>query len=343
MTHRLFALVACALTFACDADRPTTPLRSPTVAKAEAPELRAAPTTTAGPSRALEAPTPATTPKDVIAELAATPHPSLVGPFAALTLTQSTTVRDARSQAPQLFANRREGALTGPYAFTAKEWPDQLFEVAPLGQIDSDLDQWLVGSLRVIRRAEGAEQALVAAWGDPKTDGSAKVWLAPELGLRADLHRPHGVDASRIAITLRGYTPLATLIGTDAALFGFEEGAPILGAKGSELVRRFGRRIMDYDKIRLWPIENGGPIDLWFAAPFELDEASLPDHLVTGFALELGNDQAVSALLEKKLGKPTIDRDDDRIRVYRKSPRVTFDGNELVVGEKLDGYSATAP
>ena len=131
--------------------------------------------------------------------------------------------------------------------------------------------------------------------------------------------------------------PLASFIGADPTLFGFEGRAPILGATGSDLLRRFGRRIRDYSTIRLWPIERGSQIDLEFADGLMLGEEDLLDHVVMGYSLQIGNDAAVSALLEKKLGKPKPDSENEHIRVYRKSPRVTFDGSLLVVGEE-PGY-----
>lgn len=341
--RRLALLVVCAALFACDSDRPTRPLESPAKAwpakaspatsESEPPAKTTTPTVSDAPAKP-DAPKAPLVPaaRDFVAELTAKPHPSLVGPFESLTLDPMLTIRTARTQAPHLFEATRPGSFTGPFTYSSPQWPGFEFDVVRAGQIDSELDAWLVDSLRVVMASEGIAARLVAAWGEPQIDRDKRTWLAPDLGLRADLDADRELGADKIVLTLRGYTPLATFIGTDPTLFGFEGGKPILGAKGSDLVRRFGRRMRNYNTIRLWPTERSGTIDLLFADPLALDEDEMLDYVVTGFALDIYDDAAVSALLEAKFGKPKVDRENDRVRVYRKSPRVTFDGAELVVG-----------
>jgi hypothetical protein len=326
---RFAVLAACVTLLACDSDRPTKPLESPpkekpaTVAKQAAPaksEAKAEPTKTAA--------------KDILTELTAKPHPSLVGPFAALALDPKLTVGAARRTAPQLFTSMRKGALTGPYVHTSPEFPGVDFEIELLGQIDSELDAWLVESLRISLPKAGVLDRLMTAWGEPTTRNGSHTWLAPDLHLRADL--PERTDGDRTTLTLQIYTPLADFIGSDPKLFGFEAGAPILGATGAELLRRFGRRIVDYNTVVLPPLEQGPELRLSFADPLELGEDDLPEHVVTGWAVDVYDDR-MHAALEKKLGKPTPDPEHDVVKIYAKKPRITFDGDTLVVGE-APGY-----
>lgn len=329
---RVAVLAVSAVLLACDGDRPTKPLESPTKTSRKRVDE---PAKVDAPAKSTARPEPASVvppAKHALALLVATPHPTLVGPLERITLEPQLTVGKARRQAPELLATTRPGSLTGPFTYTSIEWPGVAFDVVRMGQIDSAPDDWLVESLRIVMPRDGVAERLKTAWGDPHVEGTTSTWLAPAISLRADLHEERDLAANEIALTFRQYTPLESFIGTDPTRFGFEGGAPILGAKGSDLLKRFGRRIFDYNKIRLGHIEHGRMIELHFAGLLELGEEELPDHVVAGYSLEIGDDEAVSAMLEEAFGKPKPDRDNEYIRIYRKSPRLTFDGNELVVG-----------
>lgn len=324
---RLGPLAACVMLLACDSDRPTKPLESP-------PKQKPATIAKKDPPAKAEPPKPVT--KDVVAELTAKPEPSLVGPFAALTrkFDPMLSVRAASREQPSLFTPMLKKTVTGPFVYTSPEFPGVEFQVELLGQIDSDLDDWIVESLRIVLPKAGVLDRLKTAWGEPKTKSGSHTWLAPNQRLRADLVEKSEDD--RVTLTLRSYTPFDDFIGRNPKMFGCEGGAPILGATGAELLRRFGRRMVDYDTVVLPPLEQGPELRLSFADPLELGEDDLPEYVVTGWAVDVYDDR-MHAALEKKLGKPTPDPEHEVVMIYAKNPRITFDGDTLVVGE-APGY-----
>lgn len=309
----LFALAA------CDSDAPKQPLEPPAKIVAAPPPAKQAESKPPAPVE----PVPT---KDFVAMLAAHPQPTLVGPFESLELVPLLTVPQAELRAPHLFRETRPHEIAGDFIFSSPAYPGIAFEVDRIGQIDTGPETWLVDTLRAKLPDDGADAKLTAAWGEPKTSGDAKIWLAPAQHLRVDL------DGR--TLSFHGYTPLAEFIGSDPKLFGFENGEPILGATGADLQRRFGRRIMDYAKIRMWPLERGRDVVLEFASSLELGEDDLPSYVVKGYRIDLTeSSEDVHALLEQKLGKPKLDtRRYEDMRTYRSKPRITYDGVELVVG-----------
>jgi hypothetical protein len=317
-------LALCVALVACDSDAPKQQLEAPKPVKAEAPAQ--APAVRDDPKPAPIEPVPA---KDFVGMLAAKPEPSLVGPFEGLELSPFLTVPQAELRAPHLFRTTRPDEIAGDFLFSSPAYPGIAFEVDRMGQIDSGPETWLVDVLRAKLPDDTAAAKLTAAWGEPSTAGDTKIWLAPALHLRADLEGR--------TLSFRRYMPLTEFIGVDRDRFGFEGGAPILGATGADLQRRFGRRIFDYSRILLDPLERGRHVLLEFAWPLALGEDDLPTYVVPGYALELdAPSEEVHALLAARLGKPTPDPKDASILVYKKRPRITYDGVELVVGTPPD-------
>jgi hypothetical protein len=272
---------------------------------------------------------------DYWTQLTATKTPTLVGPFARLTLSPKLSVGAAKGQAPELFAKVHTPDIDW-FEYASDDYPGMVFYVQRKGQIDSEPDTWLVGRLRVVAPADLAGR-LTAAWGTPTKAGDTLYWYDPSHGMRAELGTERMDSTTQLVLDLQGYTPLATFIGTDPNAFGFEEGRPVVGASGKELTRRFGRRIFDGSKIVLWPTELAADeTDVRFAESGDPDD--MPER-IEGYTIQFP-DAAVDGLkaaLEKKLGAPKPDRQDAQTLVYGASgPRIALQGNELQVGKRFE-------
>ncbi len=268
---------------------------------------------------------------DFVALLTAHAKPTLVGPFAALTVSTDLTIGEARRIAPDLVVPENVMKDLDWFEYKTESYTDVSLRTERFGQIDSPPDTWLVGRLRAVflhGRAD-LEAALTKAWGAPRKLGRRALWFDAPMHLRCMLWNSDGRDTPKDSLVLDcgRYMPLVELIGTDKALFGFEQGQPLLGMTTRAVLKRWGRRVFNEGAtIMLPPTELAERATTIRTGDFEAPEK------VTWYTLSLSADQStIAALLDAKFGKPT---QDDAVAgdIYRARPRVVFTGSEVTVG-----------
>ena len=269
--------------------------------------------------------------KDFVALLTAHAKPTLVGPFAPLTVSSDLTISEARRIAPDLVLEANVMKALDWFEYKAEAYTDVSLRTERFGQLDSLPDTWLVGRLRAVffHGKPDLEAQLTKAWGTPKKLGRRAVWFDPPAHLRCMLWNSDGRDTPSDSLVLDcgRYMPIAELVGTDKTLFGFEEGKPLLGMTTRAVQARWGRRVFDAGVMILLP-----PTELAErATTVRTGDYEAPDK-VTWYTLSLSADQAtIAQLLEAKFGKP---KQDDNIAgdIYRAKPRVVFTGSQITVG-----------
>jgi hypothetical protein len=266
-------------------------------------------------------------PTDFVELLTAKKAPALVGPFAKLKLSPMLTIAQARTQAPELVDEKSIGKSLDWFEYKGADITGAVLRVRRVGQIDSGPDTWLVGELRAVIKDPKLEDKLIAAWGAPRKTKKTATWLDPAAKIRCVLFAGSDFERAPGAMVLDcgGYLPLADLIGTDKKLFGFEEGKPLIGMTQPALQKRYGRRLWDEGtRIKLWPTETSTTDTTIQFGSFDAPTK------VTYFRITMIDAKAAAPLLEAKFGKP---KETDAGQVYRaKAPKVTLDGNEIIVG-----------
>jgi hypothetical protein len=269
--------------------------------------------------------------KDFVALLTAHAKPTLVGPFAPLTVSSDLTIGEARRIAPDLVVETNLLKALDWFEYTAEPYAGVSLRTERFGQIDSPPDAWLVGRLRAVflHGKPDLEATLTKAWGTPKKIGRRALWFDPPAHLRCMLWNSDGRDTPSDSLVLDcgRYVPLAELIGTGKTLFGFEDATPLLGMTMRAVKARWGRRVFDDGvMILLPPTELAERATTIRTADFEAPAT------IGWYTLSLSADQAtISALLETKFGKP---KQDESIAgdIYRAKPRVVFTGSQITVG-----------
>jgi hypothetical protein len=256
--------------------------------------------------------------------------PKLVGPFANLKLTPELMTSDVRRIAPELC--EAQGVIPAWCQYETDQFPGVVFRVQQvivtgLGNTDCP-----IGALRVTLPKGTVRQQLTAAWGPPSDVGGTSYWFDPASRFRVSLHdaKTSGDQAGLVDLDYAGYLPVATFIGDDKALFGFEGKARILGATGAQLRARYGARMDSaISTLRLWPTDFAERETQIVFDDFreELADTDTVDGFEIAFAGDLGE---VMHALERKWGAP---HDDDvGNKVFRSKPRVIVDGNSIKVG-----------
>ncbi len=294
-------------------------------------ETSQAPAMGSGSGSAVIAPVAPNPSKDFVALLTAHTKPTLVGPFAPLTVSSDLTIGEARRIAPDLVVEANVMKALDWFEYKAEAYTDVSLRTERFGQIDSLPDTWLVGRLRAVflHGKPDLEATLTKAWGAPRKLGRRAVWFDPPAHLRCMLWNSDGRDTPSDSVVLDcgRYMPIAELVGTDKTLFGFEEGKPLLGMTTRAVQARWGRRVFDEGVMILLP-----PTELAErATTIRTGDYEAPDK-VTWYTLSLSADQAtIAALLGAKFGKP---KQDDNIAgdIYRAKPRVVFTGSQITVG-----------
>jgi hypothetical protein len=271
--------------------------------------------------------------KDFVALLTAHAKPTLVGPFAKLTVSTDMTIGDARRIAPDLLVETNVIEGLDWYAYTAEAYEGVSVRTERFGQIDSPPDTWLVGRLRAVflHGKPDLEATLAKAWGAPRKLGRRALWFDAPAHLRCMLWNSDGRDTPKDSLVLDcgRYVPLAELIGTDKALFGFEDGQPLLGMTKAAVQKRWGRRAFEEGRVIMLP-----PTELAERATTILTGDYVVPETITWYTLSLSADQnTIAALLDAKFGKPAQDPQLPG-DVYRTKPRIVFMGSQVTVGTK---------
>lgn len=274
---------------------------------------------------------PVTPTKDFVALLTAHARPTLVGPFAPLTVATDSTIGEVRRIAPDLVVPQNVMKALDWFEYKADAYTDVSLRTERFGQIDTLPDTWLVGRLRAVflHGKPDLEATLTKAWGPPKKLGRRALWFDVPAHLRCMLWSSDGRDTPKESLVLDcgRYVPLAELIGTDKTLFGFEDGQPLLGMTTRAVEKKWGRRVFDEGvNLLLPPTELAERATTVRFGDFEAPET------ITWYTLSLSADQAtIAGLLEAKFGPPT---QDDAIAgdIYRAKPRVVFTGSQVTVG-----------
>jgi hypothetical protein len=269
-------------------------------------------------------------PHDVLALITATNHPVLVGPFANLALTLELTNRDVGKIAPDLC--KVTASIAAWCEYRSDDMPGVIFRVERIPMVESDVPDWPIGRLRITLPARGVRERLTAAWGSTREARGTALWFVPALHLRVAMHAAsmHGDSADLVDLDYSGYISIDEFIGpAGAALFGFEQGTPLLGAAKPALQARFHSRL-DGARLVLWPVDTAdAKTVLVIGDPFG-DE--LPPK-IAGIQIDLkGVDHdALVRVLTAKFGHSHPDADGDE--EFHLKPRVVLRGTSLVVGD----------
>lgn len=259
-------------------------------------------------------------PQDIVAQLTASPKPALVGPFARIALTPELVAK----QLPHSYCEHR-ATIAAWCELREPAFPDVVWRAFRMPR-DTAEREWPIGALRITLPGADLRARLANAWGPPREVGEVAYWFDPDAKLRVALRaaQMQGDPASAVDLEYTGYASLADFIGSAKQLFGFERGAPLLGASEAQVRARFGARIED-GHIDLWPVETA-PRGARILLGEPLDD-EMPD-IVRSYTIETALDHdALARALEAKLGAPS---QGDGTLVFGD---VVLDGTSIVVGD----------
>lgn len=265
---------------------------------------------------------------DVVAELAASHTPGLVGPLSSIRVTPELVAHDLPKKMCE-----HEASVAAWCEYKDDRYPGTIwrFERYVWSDVKDELG-WPITTLRATVKGPLADvkAKLDSAWGAPTIAGETSFWFAPATHLRVGLHaaRSHGDPPDLVDIDFASYLPLGEVMGKGGATFGFEGGRPLLGATDADVRARFGARLGAGQAI-LAPIDTAEKPALLHFDEFG-DE--IPDP-VTWYSIEtrLPKD-LIETALETKFGAPTSD-DRGILVVYHRKPDVVLEGDKILVGE----------
>lgn len=184
---------------------------------------------------------------------------------------------------------------------------------------------------------EELKAALEKGWGPAMkakhiTYKDVDIWLNPEAGIKAMLHKDEWAQAP--AVSFFQYRSLESILGTDKAKMGFETDKPLLGIMKDDYVATYNEWLHPMSKAQ----KMAGPLMLLptehqfrevnIAPTFQSDKLKEYNFQLRTDGTPEGQ-AVIEVALEKKYGKPTAEGE---AQVYNTDPRVVL---EKGVGETV--------